>query len=81
MRKIFESPLNGWDETATKIHVYALDDEDEFWMLDDMRADELEEYFGVCSEFWAMPGAASTTYDFHLQGDHIIMYETKSLNV
>ena len=81
MRKIFESPRNGWDESATKVYVYALDDEDEYWMLEDMNAEELEEYFGVSSEHWAMPGAAYTTYDFHLQGDHIVMYETYSLNV
>ena len=81
MRKIYESPLNGWDESATKIHVYAIDDYNEYFMLDDMNDMELEEHFGVYSEYGAMHGAAYTTYDFHLQGDHIIMYETKALNV
>lgn len=81
MRKIYESPLNGWDESATKIHVYALDDYNEYCMLDDMNDMELEEYFGVCSEYGSMPGAAYTTYDFYIHGDHIIMYETKGLNV
>ena len=33
MQNIYESDLNGWDESAERIYVYALEDKDEFWNL------------------------------------------------
>ena len=81
MKKIFESDYNGWYESATKMHVYALDDDEEYFMLDAMNGKELCDHFGVSNDYWAAPGAIYYEYDFHLQGNHIIMYETKAVNV
>ena len=40
MKKIYESPLHGWDESAERVYMYELDDADEFWELTDMTFDE-----------------------------------------
>ena len=83
MKKIFESPLNGWDESATKVHVYAIEDEDEYWEFDEMRFDELCDYFNVSEEpdLAVAPGAMYHRYSFRLEGNHMIMYETIAWNV
>ena len=83
MKKIFESPLNGWDESATKIHVYALESDDEYWELNAMKWDELCDCFDVREEpgLSVAPGALYHRYDFHLEGNHIIVYETIAYNV
>ena len=83
MRKIYESPLNGWDESATKVHVYALDNEDEYWELNGMSYKEKCDYFDVMStpKYGVIPGRAYYEYDFNLQGNHMIIYETMALDV
>ena len=83
MKKIFESKLNGWGESATKVHVYALDSTDEYWDLDDMNFDDKCMYFGVSEEpsYAVAPGAMYRMYNFELSGHHVIMYETLALNV
>ena len=83
MKKIYESPLNGWDESAEKIHVYALDESDDWFELYEMTEDELCEYFGVHEEpdYAVAPGALYHRYDFKLTSTHIIMIEKIALNV
>lgn len=83
MKKIFESPLNGWNESATKVHVYALESDDEYWELYKMGWNELCDYFDVMEEpvFGVAPGAIYHRYEFRLEGNHIIMYETVAYNV
>ena len=42
MKKIFESEFNGFDdgESVTKVHVYELDNVDEFWKFEHMNFDK-----------------------------------------
>ena len=83
MRKIYESPLNGWDESAERIHVYALDESDDRYELREMTEDELCELFGVHEEpdYAVAPGGLYHRYDFEITRNHVIMTETLALNV
>lgn len=81
MKKIFESPLNGWDESAEKIHVYALENDDEYWELSEMRVDERCNYFGVQEESWVAPGAMYHRYEFEVTLNYVIMIERIAYNV
>lgn len=83
MKKIYESPLNGWDESAERIHVYELESGDEFWELHDMTFEEKCKYFGVVDQtgYFVMPGAKYHTYSFAVGRKHVIMTETVAYNV
>ena len=83
MKKIFESEFNSFDdgESATKVHIYELENVDEFWEFEGMDFDEKCNYFGVRDYYNVAPGARSYTYGFDVSRHHIIMYETVSLNV
>lgn len=83
MKKIYESQLNGWDESAERIYIYTLENDEEYWDFYDMTFDERCEYFGVCddSDYFVMPGAKYYTYGFYLTPKHIIMKETMAYNV
>lgn len=83
MQKIYESPLNGWDESAEQLHIYALDDVDEFWKFYEMTFEERCKYFGVVDQTgsFVMPGAKYYTYSFELTRKHIIVTETVAYNV
>lgn len=83
MKKIYESTLNGWDESAEKIYVYALENEEEFWDFHCMTHEERCEYFGVVDEtdYFVRPGAMYQTYSFNLSGTHMIMRERVAYNV
>ena len=83
MKKIYESPLNGWSESAERIHVYALENNDEYWTLKEMQHEERCEFFDVFDEFdhEVMPGAMYKTYSFDFSSNHVIMYETVAYNV
>jgi len=83
MKKVYESPLNGWDESAERIRVYALESDDEYWDFEDMTHEERCEYFNVFDQtgYDVMPGAIYKTYDFNLTSNHIIMRETVAYNV
>ena len=83
MQKIYESPLNGWDESAERIYVYELESNDEFWELNDMTFEEKCKYFGVFDEtgYFVMPGAKYYTYEFKVTCNHVIIIETVAYNV
>lgn len=83
MQKIYESPLNGWDESAERVYLYALDDADEFWKIYEMTFEERCEYFGVVDQigYIVAPGAKYYTYTFHLTRKHMIVTETIAYNV
>ena len=83
MKKIFESELNGWNESAERIHIYVLENDDEYWEFEDMTHKEKCEYFNVFDEtgYAVLPGATYHTYDFHSTVNHIVMIETIALNV
>ena len=83
MQKIYESELNGWDESAERIYVYALEDTEEFWKLYEMTFEERCEHFVVVDQtgYIVAPGAKYYTYSFHLDRKHIIVTETVAYNV
>ena len=83
MKMIYESPLNGWDESAERVYLYALEDDEEYWMFSEMTFEEKCEYFDVYEEpdYAVMPGAMYHTYKFELTSNHIMMIETVAYNV
>lgn len=83
MKMIYESPLNGWDESAERICIYALESDDEYWEFNEMTHEERCDYFNVFdqTDYEVMPGAMYKTYDFNLTSNHIIMRETIAYNV
>lgn len=84
MRKIYESQFNGYDESASKVHVYAIESQDEYWEFSDMTHDERCEYFNVFDDsgsLGVMPGALYHTYCFDYTTHHVIVHETIAYNV
>lgn len=83
MKRIYESPLNGWDESAERVYVYELENVDEFWELHDMSFEEKCEYFGVFDQtgYYVAPGAMYYTYGFHITINHVVVTETVAYNV
>ena len=83
MKRIYESPLNGWDESAERVYVYALENDEEYWELQEMTFAEKCEYFGVFDQtsYFVMPGAQYHTYKFEITCNHVIMFETVAYNV
>ena len=84
MRKIYESTFNGYDESASKVHVYALDNYEEYCAFENMTHNERCDYFDVFDDsgsFGVMPGALYHTYDFDCSLNHIIMHENIAYNV
>lgn len=81
MKKIYESPLNGFDESAERIRVYALEETDDLNEFHNMTDDELCEYFHVYEERYVAPGTLYHRYGFGVMSTHIIMVETVAYNV
>lgn len=83
MKKIYESPLNSWNEYAERVTVFALESDEEYFELDAMNHMEKLEYFGVVeSSCYAVdPGCMGYTYSFELSGHHVIMFEHLTMNV
>ena len=82
MKKIFESELNSTDYySAEKVYVYALENESEWWDLEDMTHEGRCDYFDVYEERGVFPGALYHRYEFNLTSTHIVMSEVISRNV
>ena len=82
MKKVYETPLNGWDESAERIHIYALEDNDEYWSLKEMTFFKLCEHFGVCEPgCGVMPGSIYSRYEFEITSNHVIITEAFAYNV
>ena len=82
MKKIYESPLNGWDESAERVHVYALENDDEYWWLKDAPHYELQEHFGMYNPgYEVIPGVMYSVYEFNVTSNHVIITETVACNV
>ena len=83
MKKICESPFNGWGESAERIYVYALRSEDERDYLNEMSHEERCEYFDVCDQsgYYVAPGALYHTYAFHIHSNHVVVREYVAYNV
>ena len=83
MRKIYESPLNGWDESAERIHVYELESNEEFWNIYGMSFEEKCTLFCVVDQtgWFVAPGAKYYTYSFAVECAHVIVTETVAYNV
>ena len=81
MEKIFESKLNGFDESADKIHVYAFENETEYEDYNNMTHYERLEAFDFGEESFVNPGAIFHRYSFDISCNHAIVTETVALNV
>ena len=81
MKHIYTSPLCGWDESADRIYVYELENDEEVLDFEEMSFEEKCDLFGVKEEHDVMPGALYHRYDFICTGNHIIMTETVAYNV
>lgn len=83
MKMIYESPLNGWDESAERIYLYELESADEFWEFYEMTFEEKCDFFRVFDQTgcFIMPGEKYYTYEFKLTRKHIVMVETVAYNV
>lgn len=83
MKKIYESGLNGWNECAERVHVYAFESDEEYFEFDNMNYQERCEYFNVSDDAGsgAWPGATYYEYDFEHSSHHVIMFEHLVLNV
>jgi len=81
VKKIFESDLNGFDESADKIHIYAFEDETEYLEYEDMPHNDRLGAFGFAEEGIVAPGATYHRYSFEISCNHVIVTETIALNV
>ena len=83
MKNIFTSKWHGDGESIERVHVYAFDNSDEFWEFESMTHKERCDCFNVFDEFGysVMPGAVYYTYDFFNTTKHVVMCETKAMNV
>ena len=83
MKMIYESPLNGWDESAERVYVYAFEDSDEYWKFSEMTFEEKCDFFRVWDQtgHCILPGAPYYTYEFKVTRKHIMMIETVAYNV
>lgn len=81
MKKIYESPLNGSGECAERIHIYALENEEEGWELVEMSHKELQEHFEMYEPSCVAPGAMYSIYNFSIERTHAIVSEIVAFNV
>ena len=82
MKKIYETPLNGWDESAERLHIYAIESREEWWELEEMKFGDLCRYFDVCEPGCeVIPGSIYHTYNFEVTEKHIIMTEIVAYDV
>ena len=83
MKQIFESGLNsiGNDWSAEKVYVYALENEDEFWELEQMSHAARCKYFDVYEEYGVAPGSKYYRYEFDVSCAHVVVIETVAYNV
>ena len=82
MKKIYESPLNGWSESAERIHIYAIESEDERCDLKEMSNYELQKHFGMSNPGYEVrPGAMYFVYEFAITDNHVIITEFVAYNV
>ena len=83
MKMIYESPLNGWDESAERIYLYELESDEEYWKFYEMKFEEKCDFFRVFDQtgYFIMPGAKYYRYEFKLTSNHIMMIEKVAYNV
>ena len=81
MKHIYTSPLSGWDESADRVYVYELENDEEFLDFEEMNFEEKCDVVGVREEYDVMRGALYHRYDCHCTGSHIIMTEVVACNV
>ena len=82
MKKIYESPLNGWNESAERIHIYAFESEEEYLDVKEMSNYELQEHFGMYNPGYEVrPGAMYFVHEFHITNNHVVITEFVAYNV
>ena len=77
-------PIDGsMDETVSKIYVYQLEHEDEYWDFENSDHEERCEMFNVVDQFddEVFPGEMYKTYDFYTGVNYVIMVENIQWNV
>ncbi len=81
MKKVFESELIGYGESAKKVTIYQLDNREEARELDEMQHDELCELLGVYDDYTVAPGAVYHHYSFKVTTEFLIMTDCIAINV
>ena len=83
MKKIFESPYNGFDESSCSVILYEFESENEYERYDEMSHRELCDALNVFDEggYDVMPGDLYHTYSFKVTTTHLIVFDTAALNV
>ena len=83
MTNVFKSKWHGRNESVDRVHVYEFDNVDEFWEFEAMSHKEKCDLFDVFDELGCgvAPGAVYYTYDFYNTSKHVVMFETKAMNV
>lgn len=81
MKHIYTSPLCGWDESADRVFVYELENDEEVLDFEEMSLEEKCDLFGVCEETNVISGGLFYRYDFCRMGNHAIVMETVAYNV
>ena len=86
MRKVYESPYRGIDESAVSVQLWELNaDLDEAGLLRDMSHRERCDAIDVLEEsggLWVQPGAPYHSYSFDIAGDcYMIVTDKLALNV
>jgi len=83
MKKLFESALSGFNESASKVSVFQFDspeEQEEFFMLEHSERCELFNVFDE-SGYEVMPGAIYHTYDFQVADGILVMFDRIAANV
>lgn len=80
MKNIFTSKWHGRDESVERVHVYEFNNVNEFWEFESMTFTEKCRLFDVC-ETSAAPGGIYYRYEFFNTTYHVVMFETKAMNI
>lgn len=84
MIKIHETDINSYDDRGEKLIIYALENEEEFWEIDEMTHTEKCELIGVVDEsdypYAIVEGAFYRSYDFDLSCQHLVVHEHHAIN-
>ena len=81
MKLVSSCELNGWNESASRIIVYALESEEERNELEETSEKEILDLLGYYEEGNVAPGAVYHMYDTHITSNHFIVEEIVALNV
>lgn len=81
MKLVSQCELNGWDDGASRIIVYALESEEERNELEETDEEDILDLLGYYEERNVAPGAVYHRYRTHITYYHFIVEEIVALNV